>query len=135
MAFDVEIAHDRHQQSLSREDTLDQQLALEQRIDLAVALAVDRIVPVIERRTPMVEVADRLDCVIGESIDLVERLPGLLVEANVQWLEPAERAFLRMTVAEVNPAIGDRGLGPNRRRGRPRKARLGRFAETVPGNT
>src|SRR5271165_6660113 len=41
----VEIADDRHQQRLTWKTPLDEELALEQRIDFAVALAVDRIIP------------------------------------------------------------------------------------------
>jgi hypothetical protein len=61
MALAIEVANDRHQQGLARKAAVDEQLALEQSIDLAVPLAVDRIVPMVERRSPMVEVADRLE--------------------------------------------------------------------------
>src|SRR5271168_4228022 len=47
VAFSVEIAHDRHQQRLPREALLDEQLALVEGIDLAIALAVDRIITVV----------------------------------------------------------------------------------------
>ena len=127
-----EVAHDRHQQRLTGEAALDQELALEQSIDLAVALAVDRIVPVVERGAPMIEVADRLDRGVGEGVDLVERLPDLAGQVDVDRLELAERALLGVAVAEIDPAVGDRRLAADRRVARLRQALRG-FAEADPG--
>ncbi len=68
MALAIEVAHDRHQQRLARKAAFDQELALEQGVDLAVALAVDRIVPMVEHGAPMVEVADRLDRAVDAAL-------------------------------------------------------------------
>ena len=106
VAFAAEVAHDRHQQRLAGEAALDQELPLEQRIHLAVALAVDRIVPVVEQGAPMVEVADRLDHAVGHGVDVVEGLPHLAGHVDVHRIELAERAFLGVPVAEVDPAVG-----------------------------
>src|SRR6202789_253487 len=133
MALAVEVANDRHQQGLARKAAVDEQLALEQSIDLAVALAVDRIVPMVERRAPMVEVADRLDRVVHLVVDLVEDLPALLRQAHIHGLELAERALLAVPIAEVDPAVGNRGFAADRRASGLGKAWFGGFDERAPG--
>src|SRR6201996_1477154 len=105
MAFAIEVANDRHEQGLARKAAVDKHFALEQSIDLAVALAVDRIVPMVEGRAPMVEVADRLDGVVDPVVDLVEDLPALPGEAHIHGLELAERALFAVAIAEVDPAV------------------------------
>src|SRR6202789_3719169 len=133
MALAVEVANDRHQQGLARKAAVDEQLALEQRIDLAVALAVDRIVPMVERRSPMVEVADRLDRVVHLVVDLVEDLPALPGQADIHGLELAERALFAVAIAEVDPAVGNRGFAADRRASGQGQAWFGGFDESAPG--
>src|SRR5271163_932064 len=133
MAFAAEVADDRHQQRLPRKAALDQELALEQRVDLAVAFAVDRIVPMVERRPPMVEVADRLDRAVDLVVDVVEDFPGLRGQADVRRLELAKGALFAVAIAEVDPAVGNRRFAADRLPARPRKALLGRLAECDPG--
>ena len=45
VAVALEVADDGHEQGLAREAEVDEQLALPQRVDFAVALAVRRVVP------------------------------------------------------------------------------------------
>src|SRR5271170_526502 len=87
----------------------------------------------VERRSPMVEVADRFDHAVDLVIDLVEGLPGLPSQAHVDRLELAERAFFGVAIAEIDPAVGNRGFAADRRPTGPGKALLGRFSEGVPG--
>src|SRR6478736_5163279 len=133
MALAIEVANDRHQQGLARKAAVDEQLALKQSIDLAVALAVDWIVPMVERRSPMVEVADRLDRVVCPQVDLIEDLPRLPGQAHIHGLELAKRALFAVAIAEVDPAVGDRGFAADGRGRSPGKPLLGGFHEGVPG--
>src|SRR5579884_1504901 len=77
-AVAFEVPDDRHQQGLAREAEVDKQLALIERIDLAIALAVVRIVPMVEHRAPMLEIGDRLDRLIDGAIDPINLRPARL---------------------------------------------------------
>src|SRR5277367_5929568 len=132
MAFAAEVADDRHQQRLPRKAALDQQLALEQGVDLAVALAVDGIVPMVERRPPMVEIADRFDRAVDLVVDVIEGFPHLPGKAHVHRPELAEGALFAVAIAEVDPSVGNRGFAADRRPGGPGKVLLGRLPECDP---
>ena len=64
------------------------------------------------------------------SLRVFQVLPG---QAHVHRPELAEGALFAVAVAEVDPAVGNRGFAADRLPGRPGKALLGRFAEGVPG--
>src|ERR1700677_315291 len=115
MALAIEVANDRYQQGLARKAAVDEQLALEQSINLAVALAVDRIVPMVERRSPMVEVADRLDRVVHPVVCLFEGLPALFRPGHIEGLVLAGGAVCIGGIAEVDPAVRNRGFAADGR--------------------
>src|SRR6185437_2601306 len=133
MALALEILDDGHQQRLAREAGLDEQFALVERINLAVALAVDGIIPMVEHGAPMGEVGHRLDGGVDAAVDAVERAPGGAGHADVERLQLAEVAFLGPAAAEVHPAVrhgrraADGGVAGSWQRG------LGGLAETGEG--
>src|ERR1700734_2922233 len=133
VAFAAEVADDRHQQRLPGKAALDQELALEQGVDLAVPLAVDRIIPMVERRTPMVEVADRFDRVVHLVVYLVQGLPALLRQAHIHGLELAEGALFIVAIAEVDPAVGNRSFAADGRARGLGEAWFRGFDEGAPG--
>ena len=130
MALSVLVAHDRHQQRLTREAMVDELLALEQGVDFAVALAVGRVVPMVEHRAPMIEIADRLDRGIGERVDLGEGRQDLLGQVDVARRQLAEVAFLGPAAAEVDPAVRN---GSRRRRLRRRSRSAASARRPGPG--
>jgi hypothetical protein len=81
----------------------------------------------------MVEVADRFDRLVRLVVDLVEHPPGLAGQAHVHGLELAEGALLAVAIAEVDPAVGNRGLAADGHASGPGKALLGGFHEGIPG--
>ena len=87
----------------------------------------------IERGSPMVEVADRLDRVVDLLVDVGERFQALPSQAYVHRLELAEAAFFAVAIAEIDPAVGNRSFAADRLLGRSREALFGRLSECVPG--
>jgi hypothetical protein len=54
----VKIARDSLEKGLPREAYFHQEFALVEHIDLAITVAVYRIVPLIDHRAPLIEIAD-----------------------------------------------------------------------------
>src|SRR4029077_8084568 len=66
-------------------------------------------------------------------VDLVEDLPALPGQADIHGLEFAERALFAVAIAEVAPAVGNRGFAADRRARGLGKALFGGFDERIPG--
>ncbi len=97
VALVVVIPDDGHQEGLAREAFLRKKLALLQRVDLAVALAVVGIVPVVGDRSPMFEIRHGLDGGVDLTVDLVHRFPSLRRDIGVRRREYGLIAFLQLS--------------------------------------
>jgi len=75
MAVAVVIAHHCHEQRFARPAGLHQEFALLQRIVLAIAVAIVRIIPAFDD-TPMIHVGHRLDVGVDGDVDALEFGPG-----------------------------------------------------------
>src|ERR1700734_1498898 len=104
MAFLVLVLDDGYEQALPRKTHVDQHLAFQKSIILAVAPAVERIVPTIDD-APMIHVADGLDMRIDPVIDVVDVAQGLGGKVDVAGGGPRGAAFALVALAEVAPAI------------------------------
>src|ERR1700722_7440260 len=103
VAFVVAVAHDGEEERLPRPAGADQQAALEQRIVLAVAVAVIGIGPLLDR-APVVDVGHRLDGVVDVAIDADEILQRSRGQHDVARRGRVGWALARVSSAELDPA-------------------------------
>lgn len=82
-----------------------QKLAFVERIDFAIALAVDPVIPMVKQRAPMIKIADGLDKVIDLAVGPVERLPALAHQPHVDGGKALDLAFLWSAASEIYPTV------------------------------
>ena len=103
VAFVLAVAHDGEEERLPRPAGADQHAALEQRIVLAVAVAVIGIRPLLDR-APMIEVGHRLDDAVDVAIDGDEIVEGGRGQDDVARRRWDCGAFAGVRRAEFDPA-------------------------------
>ena len=103
VAFALLVAHHRDQQRLARPAGVDQHLALQQHIVLAVAIAVGRQRPFLDH-APMIHVGHRLDGFVDPVVDPDQIAPCRLRHHDIARLRSAAAALAGIVGAEFNPA-------------------------------
>ena len=114
VALVVLVLDDGHQQRLRREALLGEQLALQQRVILAVALAVGRVVPLVDD-APVIHVRDGFDVLVHPAIDALDFLERLGGQFDIARHGGACVAFALVALAKIDPAVGNAGDAADRR--------------------
>ena len=103
VAFALLVAHHRDQQRLARPSGVDQHLALQQHVVLAVAVAVRRQRPFLDH-APMIHVGHRLDGLVDPAVDPHQVPPRRLRHHDIARLCRAAAAIVGIVGAEFDPA-------------------------------
>src|SRR3954447_13706414 len=104
----VAVEHHRHAHRTPGQAALGEQLALEDLIVLAIAVAVVRKVPAVDD-APVLPIGHRLDAFVHLAVDDGERLPVLRGEGEDRGLCEVDPALGRPAPAEVGPGRGRMG--------------------------
>src|SRR6202171_6138157 len=103
VAFALLVAHHRDQQRLARPAGIDQHLALQQHVVLAVAEAVRRQRPFLDH-APMIHVGHRLDVFVDPAVDPQQVSPCRLRHHDIARLGGAAAAIAGIVGTEFDPA-------------------------------
>ncbi|CDX34828.1 exported hypothetical protein [Mesorhizobium sp. ORS 3359] len=114
VALVVQVANHGHQQCLPGKSCFLEKLALVERVDLAIALAVHGIVPVVHHRAPVIVVAHGLDGAVRLLVYPLEDAHVLRGQLDARGRQGRHLAFFRPATTEVEPAIRNAGACADR---------------------